>query len=108
MVEFFFKFFSKKVPDIKTIAPNNVINNAMYTNNNHAHPSIQNAPQQQQIANSVANNNNNMSGGTQLSLQQLQQFPQIKPDEINKVLDDVNIIKTKQKMVDDSLFNVKK
>ncbi|CAF0816921.1 unnamed protein product [Brachionus calyciflorus] len=36
------------------------------------------------------------------------QYPQIKHDELNKVLDDVNSIKSKQKMVDDSLFNVKK
>ena len=36
------------------------------------------------------------------------QCPPIKTDELNKMLDDVNVIKSKQKMVDDSLFNVKK
>ena len=36
------------------------------------------------------------------------QYPQLSPDELNKVLDDVNTIRSKQKMVDDSLFSVKK
>ena len=39
---------------------------------------------------------------------QIQQYPQIKHDELNKVLDDVNTIKSRQKVVDDSIFNMKK
>lgn len=36
------------------------------------------------------------------------QYAGIKEDELNKVLDDVNTIKSKQKIVDDSLMSVKK
>ena len=36
------------------------------------------------------------------------QYTQLKPEEINKVLEDVNTIKSKQRVVDDSLMNVKK
>jgi len=48
------------------------------------------------------------NGNQQMFVQQQQQYPQIKPDEINKVLEDVSVIKTKQKLVDESLFAVKK
>lgn len=91
--EQFLEYIKRKVPDIKqnvtTLFPN------------------QTAPQQtqQQQQQQIAQSQNN---GSQISIQQLSQFPQIKPDEIKQVLDNVNIIKTKQKIVDDSLFNVKK
>ena len=50
---------------------------------------------------------NTSSASTSQSALSLQ-YPQLKPEELNKVLDDVNVIRSKQKMVDDSLFNVKK
>ena len=65
-------------------------------------------------SNALSTTNNITSTTPQLSNQQqssvlsLQQYSQIKPDELNKMLDDVNTMKSKQKMVDDSLFNVKK
>ena len=70
-------------------------------------------------ANNNNNNNNNALATTtntsstsnqqqQSAVLTLQQYPPIKPDELNKMLDDVNTMKSKQKMVDDSLFNVKK
>ena len=97
--EQFLEYIKRKVPDIKqnvtTLFPNN--QNALQ------HTQQQQQQQQAQITTSQLNSN-----GSQMSIQQLPQFPQIKPDEIKQVLDNVNIIKTKQKIVDDSLFNVKK
>ncbi|RNA16006.1 heat shock factor -like [Brachionus plicatilis] len=54
-----------------------------------------------------ANQPANSNGATTQQALSIQYSP-IKHDELNKVLDDVNVIKSKQKMVDDSLFNVKK
>ena len=51
------------------------------------------------------------SGGNQVaspSSNAVQCVTSVKVDDLNKVLDDVNTIKSKQKMVDDSLFAVKK
>jgi hypothetical protein len=45
------------------------------------------------------------SGGSQNAVLQ---YTQLKPEEINKVLEDVNNIKSKQRVVDDSLMTVKK
>lgn len=56
----------------------------------------------QQTVNTVSQNSNSSSA------LQIQQYPQIKHDELNKVLDDVNTIKSRQKIVDDSIFNMKK
>lgn len=47
------------------------------------------------------NQNNNQSA---LQIQ----YPQIKADELSKVLDDVNSMKSRQKLVDDSIFSMKK
>ena len=54
--------------------------------------------------NQIASTNNN----TQIVNHNSNQLPPMKIDEINKVLDDVNVMKSKQKQVDDSLFAVKK
>jgi hypothetical protein len=35
-------------------------------------------------------------------------YSPVKADDLNKVLEDVNTMKSKQKVVDDSLFSVKK
>jgi hypothetical protein len=61
-------------------------------------------PAVSQQAQTAPNTSAASSAQSALSLQ----FPQMKSEELNKVLDDVNLIRSKQKMVDDSLFNVKK
>ncbi len=97
--EQFLEFIKRKVPDIKQN------HHALANGNQHILIQQQqqallqhNQPIQQQQQLTPHNN-------SQISIKQ---FPQIKPDEINKVLDDVNVIKTKQKLVDESLFAVKK
>ncbi len=86
------------MPDVKSVN-NNTSNSSSSSSNN---------------ALATTNNNTSSTGSSQISNQQqsavltLQQYPPIKPDELNKMLDDVNTMKSKQKMVDDSLFNVKK
>jgi hypothetical protein len=51
-----------------------------------------------QVNNQVANPNNPATVN----------LSPVKVDDLNKVLEDVNTMKSKQKMVDDSLFSVKK
>ena len=96
-----YNIYIYKVPDVKSV--NNNTSNSSSSNNSSSNN------------NALATTNNNASStGSQISNQQqsavltLQQYPPIKPDELNKMLDDVNTMKSKQKMVDDSLFNVKK
>ena len=74
-----------KVPDVKPAA-----SNALATTNN------------------ITGTTPQLTNQQQSSVLSIQQYSQIKPDELNKMLDDVNTMKSKQKMVDDSLFNVKK
>lgn len=56
----------------------------------------------QQPVNTIQSTNNQNNSALQI------QYPQIKPDELSKVLDDVNTMKSRQKVVDDSIFNMKK
>jgi hypothetical protein len=81
--EQFLEFIKRKVPDLKTAA----------TNQNQQQ-------QQQQTAITTAASANQTAA--------MLQYSQIKQDEINKVLDDVNTIKSRQKVVDESLYSVKK
>jgi len=78
------------VPDVKS-ANNNNNNN----NNNNA------------LA-TTTNTSSTSNQQQQSAVLTLQQYSPIKSDELNKMLDDVNTMKSKQKLVDDSLFNVKK
>ena len=79
--EQFLEFIKRKVPDIK---PNSSTSSAQ--NSSQAQPSALVSPTNQPVV----------------------QYPSIKTDDLNKVLDDVNSIKSKQKFVDDSLMDVKK
>ena len=112
--EQFLEYIKRKVPDIKLqhqqgtgqIFSINQAQQALQLNQ------LNQLNQQQQLSTTTHNplqntlQNNKINNNSQVSLKQ---FPQlIKPDEINKVLDDVNVIKTKQKLVDESLFAVKK
>ena len=102
--EQFLEHIKRKVPETKQL--NHPQNNALnYTNQQNMlqHSSQQQPQQQQQL---TTHSSNNLTNG--MSIQQLQTYPQIKQDEINRVLDDVSAIKSKQKMFDDSLFTVKK
>lgn len=90
--EQFLEYIKRKVPDIKQGLVNMLNGNSLLNSQQASLPNNQ----QQQL---TPHNNSQVS---------IKQFPQIKPDEINKVLDDVNTIKSKQKMVDESLFAVKK
>ncbi len=95
--EQFLEFIKRKVPDIKQQNLANG-NQQMFVQQQQQQALQQhNQPQQQQQLTPHSN--------SQISIKQ---YPQIKPDEINKVLEDVSVIKTKQKLVDESLFAVKK
>lgn len=62
----------------------------------------------QAVAVANASMQSQLTSSEQSTQQALSVIPQVKSSELNKVLDDVNMIKSKQKLVDDSLFSVKK
>ena len=93
--EQFLEFIKRKVPDVKS--------NPAAGQTSSSSSSV------------VAGQNSSLSGlATPSALvaapsaQPIVQFPGIKTDDLNKVLDDVNNLKSKQKFVDDSLMDVKK
>lgn len=86
--EQFLEFIKRKVPDMKAMQQQQ--------------GGQQQQPQQQINGNQITGNNTNNSVTGTDSLQM------VKVEELNRVLDEVNTMKSKQKVVDDSLFAVKK
>lgn len=108
--EQFLEYIKRKVSDIKQhqqVQPQNASpaighNQQVLLQQSNLQQLQSSQQQQQQQQNQLTCN-----PGSQ-SLQSIQAYPQIKLDEINKVLDEVSVIKSKQKMVDETLYSIKK
>lgn len=95
--EQFLEFIKRKVPDIKANPASTAVAAAPSSVNGQPAGGGQATPSAALVA-AVAPS----------SAQPIVQFPGIKQDDLNKVLDDVNSLKSKQKYVDSSLMDVKK
>lgn len=106
--EQFLEYIKRKVSDIKQQQgqQSQQQHNAKPAISSHSQQAqfLQHSVSLQQLQSSQHQNRLTASPGSQ----SLQAYPQIKADEINKVLDDVSVIKSKQKMVDETLFSIKK
>jgi hypothetical protein len=63
---------------------------------------------QTQAPASQVQSNNQVANTNSTSTAAVANLSPVKVDDLNKVLEDVNTMKSKQKLVDDSLFSVKK
>lgn len=103
--EQFLEYIKRKVSDIKQQQVQAQSASPAISHNQQA--LLQQSNLQQLQSSQQQQNQLTCNPGSQ-SLQSIQVYPQIKLDEINKVLDEVSVIKSKQKMVDETLYSIKK